>query len=26
VKTEAERRTRELKTEYETAEFGQYTG
>jgi hypothetical protein len=25
VKTEAERRTRELKTEYETAEFGQYT-
>jgi hypothetical protein len=26
VKTEAERRTRELKTEYETAEFGQYAG
>jgi hypothetical protein len=26
VKTEAERRTRALKTEYETAEFGQYTG
>jgi hypothetical protein len=26
VETEAERRTRALKTEYETAEFGQYTG
>ena len=26
VKTEAERWTRELKTEYETAEFGQYAG
>ena len=26
VKSEAERRTRELKVEYETAEFGQYAG
>jgi hypothetical protein len=26
VKADAERRTRELKTEYETAEFGQYAG
>jgi hypothetical protein len=26
VKTEAERRTRQLKPEYETAEFGQYAG